>query len=271
MPSDARRMRLPRVGRRGMYATSHGGGNRHVSREGGRDNRSILRVSGEQLGAAYGEPAKQPCHPAQTGTVRETRAPPHPTRKRSKRSNGAPRNGKICAPCMIRGVRAAKAAPSWQDLRAVYSQTAVCRAFRMHGARILPRIGDFPVRGPLGDAWSAKLATDRHPGTHRARILPPSDAEERISRAFCHRRAPENAPWQHLATAAPSRMLLDGILPRRPSAARACCEIAVAPRSRKTPPERSVGQFNNARRHVQETMKIFWCLSPRNGTENVLA
>lgn len=148
---------------------------------------------------------------------------------------------------------------------------AKASSFRMHGARILPRIGDFPVRGPLGDAWSAKLATDRYPGTHRARILPPSDAEERISRAFCHRRAPENAPWQHLATAAPSRMLLDGILPRRPWAARPCCEIAAAPRSRKTPPERSVGQFNNARRHVQETMKIFWCLSPRNGTENVLA
>ena len=145
--------------------TSHGD-NGHVSREGGRNNRSILRVSGEQLGAACGEPTKQPRHPAQTGTVRETRAPPHPTRKRSKRSNGAPRNGKICAPCMIRGARAAKSAPSWQDLSAVYSQTAVCRAFRMHGAhilpkgarfrmhgaRILPRTGDFPVRGPLGDA-----------------------------------------------------------------------------------------------------------------------
>lgn len=43
--------------------TSHGG-NGHVSREGGRDNRSILRVSGEQLEAACGEPAKQPRHPA---------------------------------------------------------------------------------------------------------------------------------------------------------------------------------------------------------------
>ena len=157
----------------------------------------------------------------------------------------------------------------FSDARRAYPAEA--SSFRMHGARILPRIGDFPVRGPLGDAWSAKLATDRHPGTHRARILPPSDAEERISRAFCHRRAPENAPWQHLATAAPSRMLLDDILPRRPSAARACCEIAAAPRSQKTPPERSVRQFNNARRRVQETMKIFWCLSPRNGTENVLA
>ena len=92
-----------------------------------------------------------------------------------------------------------------------------------------------------------------------------------MARISCQSQLISDAWRANLATAAPSRMLLDGILPRRPSAARACCEIAVAPRSRKTPPERSVGQFNNARRHVQETMKIFWCLSPRNGTENVLA
>ena len=78
------------------------------------------------------------------------------------------------APCMIRGVRAAKAAPSWQDLRAVRSRKAICGAFRMHsahilpeparfrmhGVRILPRTGDFPVRDHFRDAWSAKLATD---------------------------------------------------------------------------------------------------------------
>ena len=101
---------------------------------------------------------------------------------------------------MIRGARAAKGAPSWQDLRAVYSQTAVCRAFRMHGAhilpeparfrmrgvRILPRTGDFPVRGRFRDAWSAKLATDCRPGTHRGGILPRIDARERIARECCH-------------------------------------------------------------------------------------
>ena len=82
--------------------------------------------------------------------------------------------GKICTSCMIRGVCAAKRAPSWQDLRAVYPPTAICGAFRMHGAhilpkparfrmhgaRILPRTGDFPARGHFRDAWSAKLATD---------------------------------------------------------------------------------------------------------------
>ena len=190
---------------------------------------------------------------------------------------------------MIRGTRAAKSAPSWQDPRAVYPPTAVCGAFRMHGAHILPKParfrmhgahilpgrGDFPVRDRFRDAWGEKIATDCRPGTHRARILPlpvrprthygavlpPSNAEERISQAFCHRRAPGNAPWHNLAVAGgpkmhrgntlprqpPSRMLLDDILPRRPSTARACCKIAVVPRSRKTPPERSVGQFNTTR------------------------
>ena len=128
---------------------------------------------------------------------------------------------------------------------------------------------------PPGDAPRRNLATARPPRTHRARILPlpvrprahqgailpPSDAGERISRAFCHRRAPGNASRHNLAVAGspkmhcgntlprqpPSRMLLDDILPRRPSTARACCEIAVVPRSRKTPPERSVGQFNTTR------------------------
>ena len=152
---------------------------------------------------------------------------------------------------------------------------AKASSFRTHGARILPRTGDFPVRGRFRDAWSEIIATDCRPGTHRGGILPlpvrprahqgaippPSDAGERISRAFCHRRAPGNASRHNLAVAGspkmhcgntlprqpPSRMLLDDILPRRPSTARACCEIAVVPRSRKTPPERSVGQFNTTR------------------------
>ena len=60
---------------------------------------------------------------------------------------------------------------------------------------------------PPGNAPRRNPATARPPGTHRARILPlpvrprahqgavlpPSDAGERISRAFCHRRAPGNA------------------------------------------------------------------------------
>ena len=67
---------------------------------------------------------------------------------------------------------------------------------------------------PPGNAPRRNPATARHSRTHRARILPlpvrprvhqgaippPSDAGERISRAFCHRRTPGNAPWRNLAT-----------------------------------------------------------------------
>ena len=101
---------------------------------------------------------------------------------------------------MIRGARAAKSAPSWQDLRAVYPPTAICGAFRthgahilpeparfrMHGARILPRTGGFPARGRFRDAWGEKLATDCRPGTHRGGILPRQDPRECIAREYCH-------------------------------------------------------------------------------------
>lgn len=87
--------------------------------------------------------------------------------------------------------------------------------FRIHGARILPGRGDFPVRGPLWDTWSEKIATDCRPGTHRGEILPRQSARERIarepchrrtpgeriSRAFCHRRVPGNASGHNLAIA----------------------------------------------------------------------
>ena len=57
---------------------------------------------------------------------------------------------------------------------------AKASSFRMHGARILPRTGDFPVRDRFRDAWSAKLAMDCRPRTHFASILPSSNAWERI-------------------------------------------------------------------------------------------
>ena len=71
---------------------------------------------------------------------------------------------------------------------------------------------------PPGNAPRRNLATARPPRTHRARILPlpvrprahqgailpPSDAGKRISRAFCHRRAPGERISQRLANGATS-------------------------------------------------------------------
>ena len=56
------------------------------------------------------------------------------------------------------------------------------------------------LRG-FSDTWRAKLATDCRPGMHGTHILPPSDARERIARAFCHRRALENASRENIAMA----------------------------------------------------------------------
>ena len=63
---------------------------------------------------------------------------------------------------------------------------AKASSFRMHGVRILPGRGDFPVRGPLWDTWSEKIATDCRPGTHRGGILPRQDPWERTARVYCY-------------------------------------------------------------------------------------
>ena len=89
---------------------------------------------------------------------------------------------------------------------------AKASSFRMHGVRILPGRGDFPIRGPFWDTWSEKIATDCRPRTHRARTLSPSDAEgthfagilpsasarERIRAQSCHRQAPGNTSMKNL-------------------------------------------------------------------------
>ncbi len=90
---------------------------------------------------------------------------------------------------------------------------AKASSFRMHGARILPRTGDFPVRGRFRDAWSEKIATDCRPGTHRGGILPRQGTRERTARVYCHcqpgqeriraqscrRRTLRNASCEHFA------------------------------------------------------------------------
>ena len=113
-----------------------------------------------------------------------------PARERLKRSNGAPRTGKIYAPCMIRGVRAAKAAPSWQDLRAVRSQTAVCGAFRMHGAHILPKPAHFGCMAAICCRELALFPSEAPSGTHEAKKLPRIAARKRIAAISCHCRTP---------------------------------------------------------------------------------
>ena len=104
---------------------------------------------------------------------------------------------------------------------------AKASSFRMRGVRILPRTGDFPVRGRFRDAWSAKLATDCRPRTHRGGILPRIDTRERTAQEYCHcqsgqeritaqschRRMPKSASRKHFAIVERPRTHRASILP----------------------------------------------------------
>ena len=118
---------------------------------------------------------------------------------------GATADGKICAPCMIRGVRAAKGAPSWQDLRAVYSQTAVCRAFRMHGAHILPKPAHFGCMARESCRELAIFPSETTFGMHGAQNLPRIAARERTVVKSCHGLTLGDAPRENNATASQAK------------------------------------------------------------------
>ena len=108
--------------------------------------------------------------------------------------------GKICAPCMIRGVSAAKRAPPWQDMRVVYPPAAICGAFRIHGARILPKPARFGRMAAICCQGGALFPSEAPSGMHEAKNLPRMAAREHIASIFCHGKALGNAQRQHIAT-----------------------------------------------------------------------
>ena len=173
---------------RNVRASRRRGGNERVSRESRRSNRSIVRVSGDSSKLHEMNPRKHRAasHKAGAcasrmrcgGTPRPSPRPQHP--------NETPRNGKIRASCMIRGVRAAKSAPSWQDLRAVYSQTAICRAFRMHGAHILPKPAHFGCMARESCHELAIFPSEAPSEMHEAKKLPRIATRERTVAESCH-------------------------------------------------------------------------------------
>ena len=106
---------------------------------------------------------------------------------------------------MIRGACTAKGAPSWQDLREVRSRKAICGAFRMHSAHILPKPAHFGYTAAICCHELAIFPSEATFGMHGVKNLPRIAARERISRAFCHRQAPGNAPWKNIATASQAK------------------------------------------------------------------
>lgn len=106
---------------------------------------------------------------------------------------GAAPDGKNCAPCMIRGVCAAKRPPSWQDLRAVHSRKAICRAFRIHGAHILPSPARFGYMARESCHEGALFPSEALFRMHGVKKLPRIAARGCIARISCHRRVLGNA------------------------------------------------------------------------------
>ena len=110
-------------------------------------------------------------------------------------------DGKIRVLCMIRGVRAAKRAPPWQDMRAVHSRKAICRAFRIHGARILPRPAHFGCMAAIYCQGRALFPSEAPSGMHEAKNLLRQGVRERIGAIYCHGRPPRNIPRRNLTAA----------------------------------------------------------------------
>ena len=110
------------------------------------------------------------------------------------------RDGGIRAPCVIRGVSAAKRAPPWQDMRAMHSRTVLCSAFRMHGAHILPMPARFGCMAAICCHELAIFLSEVTFGMHGAKNLPRIAARERIAREYCHCWTLRNAPRRSIAT-----------------------------------------------------------------------
>ena len=106
---------------------------------------------------------------------------------------------------MIRGVRAAKRGPSWQDLRAVYPPTAICGAFRMHGAHILPKPAHFGCMACESCQEGAIFPPEAAFGIHGVKNLPRIDARERTVVKSCHGLTLGDAPRENNATASQAK------------------------------------------------------------------
>ena len=89
----------------------------------------------------------------------------------------------------------------WQDVRAVYSPTALCGAFRIHATHILPKLAESEYMATIYCHELVFFSSEAPSGTHRSDILPWLAAWEYTRTIFCHVRQPENASGRYLAMA----------------------------------------------------------------------
>ena len=90
------------------------------------------------------------------------------------------------------GASDGESAPWRQDVRAVYSPTALCGAFWMHGAHILPKLAVLEYMKAIYCHEVALFPSGAPSGTHRGDILPRPAARERIGAISCHGQAPND-------------------------------------------------------------------------------
>ena len=76
--------------------------------------------------------------------------------------------------------------PSWQDFHAVYSWLAVCGAFWIHRARILPKPSNFGYIVAICCHEGAFFLSEAPLGMHQVKILPRLDGGESFRRISCH-------------------------------------------------------------------------------------
>ena len=122
-------------------------------------------------------------------------------------------DGKIRVLCMIRGVCATKRAPPWQDVRVVYPPAAICRAFRIHGVRILPMPARFGCMAAICCQEGAPFPSEAPFGMHRVKKLPRQGVQGRIAREYCHGLLSGNASRRNPAIARHPRAHSVDILP----------------------------------------------------------
>ena len=87
----------------------------------------------------------------------------------------------------------------------MYPPTAVCGAFRMHGAHILPKPAHFGCVARESCRELAIFPSEAPSEMHEAQNLPRIAARERTAAESCHGKTPENAPRENIATASQAK------------------------------------------------------------------
>ena len=96
--------------------------------------------------------------------------------------------------CAVHDPRASDGenAPWRQDVRAVYSPTALYGSFWTHGTHILPKLAESEYMQAICCREPVFFPSEAPSGTHRGDILPRPAARERIGAISCHGQAPDD-------------------------------------------------------------------------------